>query len=134
MGMLKLWLTVVAFCVAFTLSGCGKEEPSEAEMMGRTYVEGVFSNDITKVLSTIDVSVVTPEQLEEVKIQLQAALDIVAEEIAAQGGFKSYQVTHKSETNKEALLTVVATFKNGTTKETMIALAKSQDKWFVVSM
>ena len=102
--------------------------------MGRTYVEGVFSNDITKVLSTIDVSVVTPEQLEEVKIQLQAALDIVAEEIAAQGGFKSYQVTHKSETNKEALLTVVATFKNGTTKETMIALAKSQDKWFVVSM
>lgn len=124
----------LALMMALVLSGCSKDEPSQAEITGRTYIEGVFANDMEKVLSTIDTTGVSAEQLSEVKEQLQQALDIVGEEIAKQGGLKGYKVTHKSETNKEALITIVATFNNDSTKETMIALAKVQDQWFVVSM
>ncbi len=73
-------------------------------------------------------------KLAEVREQLQAALDVVATEVEKQGGLKDIQVKDIKETSKEALISVVISFNNNTTKETMIALAKYEDNWYVVSM
>lgn len=129
-----LLMPVLVLAMVLGLSGCGKPSPSQAQIVGMDYIDGVFTNNMEKVLSTLNTKEIDETKLDEVKDQLQAALEVVAVEVEKQGGLKDITVQDIKETSKEALIDVVISFNNNTTKETMIALAKYEDNWYVVSM
>lgn len=130
----RFTVPLLAFLFMLVLSACGKSSPSQAQLIGMDYIDGVFNNNMEQVLKTINTKDVDEQQLKQVKEQLQNALDIVAQEVQKQGGLKNFVVQDIKETSKEALITIVVNFNNNTSQETMIALAKYEDQWYVVSM
>ena len=129
----KLIMPLMALLMVVAVSACGKSSPSQAQLTGMDYIDGVFHNNIEKVIKTINTNELDESKLAEVREQLQAALEVVASEVEKQGGLKDIQVKDIKETSKEALISVVISFNNNTSKETMIALAKYEDNWYVVS-
>ena len=87
----KLIMPLMALLMVVAVSACGKPSPSQAQLTGMDYIDGVFHNNIEKVIKTINTNELDESKLAEVREeQLQAALDVVATEVERQGGLKDH--------------------------------------------